>query len=229
MRWPIALLLSSAAVVSCGGPVASVRPSAPGTPRPVATATAPATATPAATAARHVHRRDRRCLRGDDARPWMACSRAPCLSRPSPPTVHRRPITTLSGITAGLPVDSTIVDGEPILVSPTGFLTLVVEGPFDEPAGADDPVARRLVVDLRNARPERLWSPRRDRRRGVPTADSRSSDADGATVVDPATAWQRRRSPFLDPSTSRPTGRPTDRPPWRRASTQPGTRRSPAS
>ena len=101
------------------------------------------------------------------------------------PDGARRPIMTLSGITAGLPVESSIVDGEPILVSSTGFLTLVVEGAFDGPASGD-PVARRLVVDLRNparaplvvAAGSAAWGP--DGRLAI-------IGPDGATVIDPVT------------------------------------------
>ena len=60
----------------------------------------------------------------------------------------RRPVATIADVTSGLPEGTMVVDTEPIVLTPHGFLTLAVQGPFD--GDVVDAVDRRLIFDLRS-------------------------------------------------------------------------------
>ena len=100
------------------------------------------------------------------------------------PDGNRVTVATIPNVTAGLPDGTRILEGEPIRVSPSGHLTVAVEGPFDAASGADDRVARRLIFDLGDPTKAPLvvaggtpaWSP--DGRLAI-------TSATGVTFVDP--------------------------------------------
>lgn len=102
------------------------------------------------------------------------------------PNGIRRPIATVTDLTAGLADGTRIVTSDPILVSARGHLTVAIEGHLD---GVAREVVRRLIFDLHDvARPplmvpagEVAWSP--DGRLAI-------LDASHTTFVDPARGEQ---------------------------------------
>ncbi len=184
MRIPL-VILAALSLVACGQSTATSRPDASTLP------TATGTTSPSASAAVDLGTADAFVA----TLPQVAAVLTGALIVEAvAPDGRRVPVASIPNVVAGLPEGTTILEGEPIRVSPGGFLTIAVEGPFDQTAGGD-PVARRLVFDLQAPARAPLvvsagtpaWGP--DGRLAI-------THATGVTLVDPASG---RTTTIVDP------------------------------